>query len=183
MIQRFVVVFLLVFMGCVSLVSCSGSDTPTEAIENEYELDREVFQIQTDMYRVMGDNQGAIQQLRIREPLSNAETFDVIVISPKSSSGSLEGTYVYSQTGDVGTYNLEFVHALDNRGDSDWYTSGDDGERLEITYMGKEEGQDIYRVVISSFTLNYGYWDFLASKWVSSGQKAFKLSYEGIIEM
>lgn len=179
MIQRFILASLV--LGLVSFASCSDSDDPPEPIDNEYELDQKVFGIQTDMYRVIGDEQGAIQQLRLKESLGATATYDLIIISPKSSSEALEGTYVYSQTGDVGTYNLEFVHALDDQGDSEWYTFGDNGERLEITYMGNHEGQDIHRVIIPEFTLNYGYWDFLAGTWVSSGQKSFKLSYEGPI--
>lgn len=180
--QQYIVVSLVLFMSLGALLSCSGSDTPPEVIANEYELDQEVFQIQTDMYRLVDADEGAVQQLRLKEPLAGIEAYDLIIISPKSSSASLEGTYVYSQTGDIGTYNLEFVHALDVQGDSDWYTSGDEGRHLEISYMGKEDGQDIYRVVIPGFTLNYGYWDFLAGTWVSSGQKSFRLSYEGIIK-
>lgn len=168
-------------MSCVALISCSGGDEPIEPLSNEYELEQEVFQINTQMYRVMSSNQGAVEQLRLLEPLPNSDLYDLINISPKSASSSLEGAYVYSKTGDVGTYNLEFVHATDAQSESEWYTNGDEGGRLEIEFMGKKNGEEIYRILIPSFVLNYGYWDFLASKWVSYGQKSFKLSYEGSI--
>ena len=58
---------------------------------------------------------------------------------------------------------------------------GDEGDRLEIVFIGEQQGEDVYRVTLSGFTLNYGYWDYLAGKWVSYGQKPFRLTYEGVI--
>ncbi len=179
--QRFLYAFLMLSVSWLVLVSCSGSDDPPEPVNNEYELEQAVFEIKTQMFRVTTANQGAIEQLRLLEPLPGSDLFDLIIISPKSSSSSLEGVYVYSKTGDVGTYNLEFVHATDGQGESEWYTNGDEGDRLEIKLMGKKDGEEVYRVIIPSFILNYGYWDYLAGKWVSYGQKSFKFTYEGII--
>ncbi|WP_424352643.1 hypothetical protein [Lutimonas sp.] len=106
----------------------------------------------------------------------------MIMISPVNGPSSLEGTYVYSKTGDIGTYDLKFVHATDGEDELLWYTNGEKGEVLSIQSMGERAGQKIYRIILSDFDLNYGYWDYLAGKWVSLGQKAFRLSYEGPIE-
>ena len=173
---------LLLFFACLKLlVSCSSSDAPVEPIVNEYELDGEVFSITGEMSWVKAGGGQAEDQLRLLEPISESDLYDLIIFSPKSSSSLLEGSYVYSQTGDVGTYNLQFVHAADGQGESEWYTNGDNGDRLEIEFFGEKDGRDVYRVTLSGFTLNYGYWDYLAGKWVSSGQKPFKYSYEGFI--
>jgi hypothetical protein len=159
--RRFFYVFFTLFASLMLMFSCSGSDTPPEPINNEYELDGEVFEITTEMYWVAIGNQGAVDQLRLLEPMLDSDLYNLIILSPKSSSSSLEGTYIFSKTGDVGTYNLEFVHATDGQSESQWFTNGDSGDRLEIELMGKQDGRDVYRITLSSFTLNYGYWDYL----------------------
>lgn len=179
--DRILYVLLLFFVCLKLLVSCSSSDAPVEPIVNEYQLDGEVFSITSEMSWVKAGGRQAEDQLRLLEPIPDSDLYDLIIFSPKSSSSLLEGSYVYSQTGDVGTYNLEFVHAADGQGELLWYTNGDSGERLEIAYFGKQDGRDVYRVTLSGFVLNYGYWDYLAGKWVSLGQKSFKFSYEGFI--
>ena len=162
--------------------SCSDEKALPEPINNEYELDGEVFKIQTNMYWVSEEDQEGRDQIRLLEPLPNSALFDLIMITPVPGPSSLEGVYIFSKTGDIGTYNVEFVHATDGVGDLLWYTNGDQGEELEIQSMGKSNGQEIYRIILTDFDLNYGYWDYLASKWVSLGQKKFRLSYEGPIE-
>ena len=180
--NRRIFYFFLLCFTCWSLfVSCSDSDVQVEPVINEYELDGKVFDITTEMSWVKANDRQTEDQLRLLEPIPDSDLYDLIIFSPRSSSSQLEGTYVYSKTGDVGTYNLEFVHATDGQGDLEWYTNGDSGNSLEIAFVGRQEGRDIYRVTLSDFTLNYGYWDYLAGKWVSMGQKPFKLTYEGFV--
>lgn len=181
--HRILYVFFVLFPCLGLLISCSSSDAPPDPLVNEYELDGETFSITTEMTWVEDGGQGAQNQLILREPLSDDSLYDLIILSPRSSSSSFEGTYVYSNTGDVGTYNLEFAHAVDDQGEWQWLTNGDNGDRLEIEYVGKQEGEDVYRIVLPSFILNYGYWDYLAGKWVSLGQKPFKLTYEGVVSL
>lgn len=172
--------FSFMLLACFMLLfSCSGSDSELEPVNNEYELDGEVFGITTEMFWVRAGSREAEDQLRLREPIMNTDLHDLIILSPRSGSSSIEGTYIYSKTGDVGTYNLEFVHAVDAQGGSEWFTNGDEGDRLEIVFIGEQEGEDVYRVTLAGFILNYGYWDYLAGKWVSFGQKPFRFSYEG----
>lgn len=75
-----------------------------------------------------------------------------------------------------------FVHGVDGDGAYEWLTDGDEGSELVIELDGKVDGQNIYRLVISNFILNYGYWDYLGGKWVSLGHKQFKISYQGPVE-
>ena len=171
---------LLVF-ALLLVFSCSDNDTPPEPINNEYVLDDSLFLIETELYWESSGAQGGVDQIRLMEPIPNSGLYDMIIISPVSGPSSIEGTYVYSKTEDIGTYDLVFIHATDGVDVSEWYTNGDLGASLEIKAMGKREGQEIFRVLIPEFTLNYGYWDYLAGKWVSLGQKAFRLSYEGPI--
>ena len=171
----------LVF-GLFLVFSCSGDDSPPEPINNEYELDGSLFEIRTNMYWESEANEDGVDQIRLLEPLPDSALYDLIIFSPVPGPSALEGTYVFSKTGDIGTYDLNFAHATDGVDDLLWYTNGDQGEELQIEVMGKENGQDIYRILLSDFVLNYGYWDYLAGKWISLGKKTFRLSYEGPIE-
>lgn len=172
---------VLVFSLFLTL-SCSDDDSPPEPINNEYELDNTVFEIRTNMYWESDVGQSEVSQISLLEPLTDSSLYDMIMISPVNGPSSLEGTYVYSKTGDIGTYDLKFVHATDGGDELLWYTNGEKGEVLSIQSMGERAGQKIYRIILSDFDLNYGYWDYLAGQWVSLGQKAFRLSYEGPIE-
>lgn len=172
---------LLVF-SLFLVLSCSDDDSPPEPINNEYELGGTVFEIRTNMYWESDVGQDEVDQIRLFEPLPDSSLYDLIIISPMSGPSSLEGTYVFSKTGDVGTYDLNFIHATDGMDDFLWYTNGDSGERLVIQSMGERGGQETYRILLSDFDLNYGYWNYLAGEWVSLGQKTFSFSYEGPIE-
>jgi hypothetical protein len=178
LVHRSVVLVFSLFL----ILSCSDDDSPPEPINNEYELDNTVFEIRTNMYWESDVGQGEISQIRLFEPLVDSSLYDMIMISPVNGPSSLEGTYVYSKTGDIGTYDLKFVHATDGEDELLWYTNGEKGEVLSIQAMGERAGQKIYRIILSDFDLNYGYWDYLAGQWVSLGQKTFRLSYEGPIE-
>lgn len=149
---------------------------------SEYQLENTVYGISTKMYWEKAAAAGEVDQLRLKEPIPDTALSDLIILSPVPGPSSLEGTYVYSKTGDVGTYDLVFVHGIDGEGDYEWLTDGDDGSQLIIELDGKVDGQNIYRLVISDFILNYGYWDYLGGKWVSLGHKQFRISYQGPIE-
>ena len=166
----------------ILLISCSDNDTVKEPLVSEYELDDEVFSINTNMYWEDAKTSGEVDQIRLMEPIPNADLYDLIIISPVPGPDSLEGKYIFSTTGDVGTYDLVFVHAFDGEDQYQWLTNGESGEVLDIELDGTQNGQNIYRLLIPGFTLNYGYWDYLAGKWISEGQKQFKISYQGPIE-
>ena len=167
----------------VLLVSCSGNDTIKDPLVSEYELSGELFNINTYMYWENANTSGEVDQIRLMEPIPNSSLFDLIIISPVPGPDSLEGNFLFSKTGDIGTYDLVFVHNFDEEDEYQWLTNGENGEGLVIELDGVENGQNIYRLVIPNFTLNYGYWDYLAGKWISEGQKQFKISYQGPIQM
>lgn len=173
-----IVVVLMLF----SLVSCSSSDTVKEPLVSEYQLENQVYGISTGMYWEKASASGEVDQIRLKELIPDTSLSDLIILSPVPGPASLEGTYVYSKTGDIGTYDLVFVHGIDGEGEYEWLTDGDEGSEMVIELDGKVDGQNIYRLVITNFTLNYGYWDYLGGKWVSLGHKQFKISYQGPIE-
>jgi len=172
---------VLILTG-ILLLSCSESDTIKDPLPNEYEIDNEKFEITTHMFWENATASGEADQIRLMEPIPDSSLYDLIILSPVPGPAELEGTYIFSKTGDIGTYNLVFVHATDGLEAYQWFTNGDSGAVLSIEPDGKVNGQKRYRLVISNFTLNYGYWDYLAGKWVSEGQKQFKLSYQCPIE-
>lgn len=173
---------IVVILLLSPLVSCSSSDTVKEPLVSEYELEDTVYGISTNMYWEKASASDEVDQLRLNELIPNTSLSNLIVIIPVPGPASLEGTYVYSSTGDIGTYDLVFVHEVDGEGEYKWLTDGDEGSELVIEYDGRVDGQDIYRLIIPGFTLNYGYWDYLSGKWISLGHKQFKISYQGPIE-
>lgn len=173
---------VVVGLMLILLVSCSDSETIKEPLVSQYNLDGKLFSINTIMYWEKVNTSGEVDQIRLMEPIPDTALFDLIIISPVPGPDSVEGNYVYSKTGDIGTYDLIFVHAFDGEEQYKWLTNGANGEGLVIELDGKENGQNIYRLIIPNFTLNYGYWDYLAGKWISEGQKQFKISYQGPIE-
>lgn len=169
---------LLIFTFC-TIFSCSSSDEVVEPLVSQYYLDGNPRRIQSEMYRESSGEQGDADQLRLLEPLDDPDLYDLIVFSPVPGVSELEGVYIYSKTGDIGTYDLSFVHSTNGNDQWAWYTNGENGLKLDIQYTGKVEGIKQYRIVLDDFDLNYGYWDYLAGKWVSQGLKKFSFSYEG----
>ncbi|WKK65133.1 hypothetical protein [Lutimonas zeaxanthinifaciens] len=169
----------LLILTYFTISSCSSSDDVVEPLESQYFLDGKQKLIQAEMYRESTGEQGVADQIRLLEPLDDPGLYDLIIFSPVPGASELEGVYIYSKTGDIGTYDLSFVHSTDGNDQWDWYTNGENGLRLEIQYMGKTDGIKQYRIVLDDFDLNYGYWDYLGGKWVSQGFKKFSFSYEG----
>lgn len=171
--------FFVFLVLAVLLVSCSESEDVKEPLPNEYTIEDEVFEINTNMFWRDATAADESDQIRLMEPLAGSSLFDLIVMIPVTGPDAFEGTYVYSKTGDIGTYDLVFVHATDGNESFAWFTNGDTGSALEIEKAGKQGDQNVYRIAISDFTLNYGFWDYLAGKWISQGQKRFSFSYQG----
>jgi len=116
----------------ILLVSCSDDDTIKEPLVSEYKLDDELFGINTNMYWENAKTSGEVDQIRLMEPIPNSSLFDLIIISPVPGPDSLEGNYIFSKTGDIGTYDLVFVHAFDGEDKYQWLTNGENGEQLVI---------------------------------------------------
>lgn len=176
-IEKIGLSFLLVLV----FLSCSENEEPLPPLENKYVLDGIDHEITTNMYWVPKTISNPSNEIRLNEPVPGSVVTNLIRFSPVAASSEIEGTYVYSQTGDIGTYDLTFVHGLSSD-DYEWYTLGNNGAHLVIEKSGKDNGNVVYRISLTDFELNYGYWDFIASKWVSQGTYSFQFSYEGPIE-
>lgn len=164
-----------------TLASCSDSDSPPADLESFYALDGKSFPIRSELFWEETGAESRPDQIRLREPVPGSSVYDLVILTPISGSGDLEGSYVYSKTGDIGTYDLIFVHGVNADDDFEWTTNGESGSRLEIAKVGKVDGRMVYTLQISSFRLNCGYWNYLAGEWVSIDFKEFIYQYQGPI--
>ena len=172
----------LLIVGALLLLSCSGEEVDPAYVESEYELDGKLYKIVSGMYREKSSESGGPDQLRIVQEVSPGGERDMIILIPVQGSGRLEGSYIYSKTGDIRTYNIVYVRNIKEDDSFEWITNGEMGSPLEIIRAGSEQGQTIYTIRIEDFVLNYGFYDFLGDKWVSLGNKEFSFSYQGTID-
>ena len=161
-------------------LSCSDDGGQFVPLDSAYTLGEQDFKIDSRMYFVKGAK-GEPDQLRLEQTIPGQDGPDVIVFLPVKGPGELEGSYLFSRTSDIGTYDL--VYLKNRNGQSfEWMTNGDSGARLEIVYEGVREGQPTYSLTLSDFDLNYGNWDFIAGKWNSMGNLPFSFQYQGVIQ-
>ena len=160
-------------------ISCSGEAEAFLPLESAYTLGGQDYKIESKMYFIDGVK-GEPDQLRLEQNIPGQEGKDVIVLLPVQGPGEIDGSYLFSKTGDIGTYDL--VYLKNRQGDAyDWITNGDTGAKLKIVYEGIQEGQETYTLILEDFDLNYGNWDFIGGKWNSKGNIPFSFQYQGVI--
>lgn len=169
----------ILFLG---FSGCSDEEVDPTFVESEFRLDDALYKIDSNLYWHRPDESGEEDQIRLLQEVSGDGENDMIVLIPVLGSGSLEGSYIFSKTGDIRTYNLVYVRDIDNEKSFEWITNGNLGAPLTIIRAGSENGQPIYTIQIEDFDLNYGFYDFLGDKWVSLGVKKFSFQYQGVIE-
>ena len=172
----------LVILGLLLFSACSDEEVDPTFVESEYELDGELFKIDSSLFWVKADEGGQEDQIRLIQQTSPQGQNDMIVLIPVQGNGKLEGSYIYSKTGDIRTYNIVYVKNIVNENSFDWITDGDVGSPLEIIRAGSRDGKPVYTIRIDDFDLNYGFYDFLGDAWVSLGVKKFKFQYQGLID-
>ena len=165
-----------------ALSGCSEEEVDPTFVESEFRLDDVLFKIETNMYWQQAGEPGEEDQIRLLQEVSGNGDKDMIVLIPVLGSGSLEGSYIYSKTGDIRTYNAVYVRNIENENSFEWITNGNFGSPLTIVRAGSENGEPVYTLKIEEFELNYGFYDFLGDKWVSLGVKNFSFQYQGVIE-
>lgn len=170
------ILFTLIF------VSCSESEVDPTFVESEYELDGRLYPIDSNLFWKRINEPGTEDQIRLVQTVeSDAET-DVIILIPVLGNGPIEGSYIYSKTGDIRTYDIVYVRNVDNEEKYEWITNGNQGDPLNIIRAGSENGKPIYTITLDDFDLNFGFYDFLGDKWVSNGIKKFRFQYQGPID-
>ena len=172
----------LVFVFILVVIGCSDEEVDPELVESEYRLDDQLYSIDSNMYWEKINRPGEEDQIRLIQEVSEEGESDMIVVIPVLGSGKFEGSYIYSKTGDIRTYNIVYVRNIENENSFEWITNGNLGSPLTIVRAGSENGVPVYTIRIEDFELNYGYYDFLGDKWVSLGVKNFSFQYQGIVE-
>ena len=174
--------YCFAFIFFFSLFGCSDDEVDPTFVESEFWLDQNLYSIETNLYWQKVSEAGQEDQIRLLQEVSQDGETDMIIVIPVVGSGELEGSYIYSKTRDVRTYDLVYVRNIDEKDNFEWITNGNSGSTLTIVRAGYENGKPIYTVIIEDFELNYGFYDFLGDKWVSLGVKQFNFQYQGIIE-
>lgn len=177
MVWSFYVCFVL-----STLSGCSDDEVDPTFVESEFRLDETLYTIESTMFWKAIREPGEEDQIRLLQEVSEDGETDMIVIIPVLGSGDLEGTYIFSKTGDIRTYNFVYVRDIENENSFEWITNGNSGDPLTITRAGTENGKPIYTLQIENFELNYGNFDFVGNKWISLGVKKFSFQYQGVIE-
>ncbi len=173
-------IFLILSLVFV-FTGCSEDDDPISE-PSEYTLDGVTTYITTSLFWKAGNlSNGTLDHIRLVEPVVNTALYDLFKITPVPGPNDLKGTYIYSRSGDIGTYNLTLSHLWDGGSDFDWTTMGDTGQVLEIKLIVDKGADSIYDITISSFDLNYGNWNYFLNKWVSEGNKHLIFHYRGVI--
>lgn len=169
-------------MALMTLSACSEDEVDPTVVDSEYELDGRLFKIESDLFWVKSGQAGEEDQIRLIQETSGDGDRDMIVLIPVLGNGKLEGSYIYSKTGDIRTYDIVYVKNIKNQNSYDWITNGESGSALQIVRAGSRDGEPVYTLRIEDFDLDYGFYDFLADTWVSKGIKKFRFQYQGSID-
>ncbi len=100
--------FLYSFVICWALLGCSDEQVDPTPVESEFLLDGTLYKIESKMYWQRVEEPGEEDQIRLMQKVSEGGETDMIVVIPVLGSGKLEGSYIFSKTGDNRTGQLTF---------------------------------------------------------------------------
>lgn len=162
----------------------SSIDVTVDSPDNKYTLDGSDLPVTGNAFWYDATAMGGTVYLRILGDVSGQDNPNLIKLYPVSGTNPLQGTYTQSDSGDVSTYDAGMT--ANYAGFSfDWTTRGDVGADLviELVYENPSNAErNIYDIKLTSYTLNYGNWDWSIPAFVSEGTKSFSLSYRGMID-
>jgi hypothetical protein len=151
-------IFFIALIGC--FINCSDSDKKAIIGENEYTIDGVTTEIvEAPVWILKNSTNVKHDYIRFENPNLNSK--DLIKIIPITGPSNLEGTYVYSKSDDIGTYDLILSHNWNGIQEFDWTTNGKNGQVLEIKLIKGSGINRVYDISISNFTLDYGHWNFI----------------------
>src|SRR5690554_1604010 len=175
-----------------TITNDDGSDSATLTVEvtapnNVYTLDGSELSIGTtdkpNFYWYDGTAQGGTLYLRALGSVDGQDNPNLIKLMPVAGPNPIQADYTWSASGDIGTYDAGMTanYAGFNY---DWTTNGDKGDNLtiDLVYKAPNSANNVYDITLSSYTLNYGNWNFVTGTFDSEGTKALTLSYRGKID-
>lgn len=152
--------------------------------DNEYTLDGAVLPLTANAFWFDATGMGGTIYIRMLADVSGQDNPNLIKLYPVAGPNALQNTYTYSDTGDIGTYDAGMTANYAGF-DYDWTTFGNGGQDLIIELIYEDTNNtdnNVYEITLSSYTLNYGQWDFGSGLFISEGTKSFSLSYRGEID-
>lgn len=162
----------------------SMMDVVVTAPVNTYTVAGTVMDLTSNAFWFDGSSQGGTIYIRFLADVTGQDNPNLIKLYPVAGPNALEATYTWADDGAIGTYDAGMT--ANYAGFSyDWTTNGDDGDAMviELVYEDMADAtNNIYDITLSSYTLNYGQWDFATFTWVSDGTKSFVLTYRGKID-
>lgn len=151
---------------------------------NMYVLDGTEVPITTTAFWFLPPNGDNPQRyIRMLVPISGQDNPDLIKLYPIAGADPLEGTYTWADTGDPRTYDAGMTK--DYAGfNYEWTTNGDMGDDMEIKLIYSDlnnTDNNVYDIMLTSYTLDYGQWNFATFEWISEGTKELEVYYRGKI--
>ena len=166
-----------------------GANSTTQSVDvgtpmNKYVLDGTEVPITTTAFWFLPPNGDNPQRyIRMLVPISGQDNPDLIKLYPIAGPDPLQGTYTWANTGDPRTYDAGMTK--DYAGfNYEWTTNGDEGDDMEIKLIYTDPNNadnNVYDITLTSYTLNYGQYNFTPFEWISEGTKELELHYRGKI--
>jgi len=169
-------------------VNGDGTDTSSITVDvaepnNIYTLDGTEMPMTSNAFWYDASAMGGTIYIRFLADVDGQDNPNLLKLFPESGLDPIQGTYTWDDSGDIGTYDAGMT--ANYAGFSfDWTTQGDNGDNLKIKLVYEDANSDnnIYDITLSSYTLNYGNWDWSIPEFVSEGTKSFSISYRGAID-
>jgi len=171
-----------------TVTNTDGTDTTAITVDvaepnNTYDLDGTEMPITSNAFWYDASAMGGTIYIRFLADVAGQDNPNLLKLYPESGPNPIQGTYTWDDSGDIGTYDAGMT--ANYAGFSfDWTTKGDNGDNLkiELVYEDTNSDNNIYDITLSSYTLNYGNWDWAIPAFVSEGTKSFSVSYRGAID-
>ncbi len=166
-----------------------GEDSSTltvtvETPDNHYALDGTDVAIGSNAFWYLSSMPGATPYIRVLVEISGQDNPNLLKLLPVAGPDPLEQTYTWSSEGEVGTYEAQMT--ANYAGFSyDWTTKGNGGDDLKIMLVYEDHNNsdnNIYDIMLPSYTLNWGQFDWATGEIISEGTKEYSLSYRGKID-
>jgi len=150
--------------------------------DNKYVLDGSDMPLTSNAF-YYEDPQSGLVYIRFLADVTGQDNPNLIKLYPVAGPNVIQGTYTYSDSGDIGTYDAGMTSNYAGF-NYDWTTNGDSGLEMEIelVYEGETTIENVYDITLTSYTLNYGNWNFANFTWDSLGTKSFSITYRGVID-
>ena len=151
---------------------------------NKYILDGNELPINDSAFWFDASNTGGTIYIKLLVDVEGNENPNVIKLFPVSGNNPIQATYVWGNKHDIGTYDAGMLYNWKDGNDYDWISKGKNGEHLKIELFYEDpysSDDNAYIITLPSYTLNYGYWNWISGSFIKEGEKTFSLYYKGKI--